>query len=114
MNVITLESEAYQNLVEKIDSIFQRIDENHKAVTPDDAWIDSNDVCTFLKISQRTLQRLRTSGDISYSILGGKTYYTISEIRKMLEHRKVRTSVESVDELCDTYRKRINKLGNGA
>lgn len=113
MNVITSESEAYKSLVDKLDSISQLLDENHKTVNPDNAWIDSDDVCSFLKISQRTLQRLRSSGNISYSTLGGKTYYTISEIRKMLEERRVRSCVDSVDELCDTYQKRVNKLGNG-
>lgn len=114
MNVITFESEAYQKLVEKIDTISQHIDESLKSVNPDDAWIDSDDVCNFLNISQRTLQRLRSSGDISYSILGGKTYYTITDIKRLLETRKVKSRVDSVDELCDVYHERISKLGNGA
>lgn len=112
MNVITIESEAYQSLIEKIDSLSQLLDEHQTTVDPDNAWIDSDDVCAYLKISQRTLQRLRTSGNITYSTLGGKTYYTISEIRKILEERKVRSSTQSVDELCDTYKKRVSNLKN--
>jgi hypothetical protein len=110
MNVITIESEAYQALVDKIDSLSQLLDVHQQAVNPDEAWIDSDDVCSFLRISQRTLQRLRSSGNITYSTLGGKTYYTISEIRRVLESRKVRSHVQSVDELCDVYKKRITSL----
>lgn len=112
MNVITIESEAYQSLIDKIDSLTQLLGEKQPTVNPEEAWIDSDDVCAFLKISQRTLQRLRSSGSITYSTMGGKTYYTISEIKKLLENRKIRSNVQSVDELCDTYKKRINNLGN--
>ncbi|WP_370457677.1 helix-turn-helix domain-containing protein [Dysgonomonas sp. ZJ709] len=40
-----------------------------------------DEVCTFLRISERTLQRLRTNGVISYSVISGKTYYIIAEIK---------------------------------
>lgn len=110
MNVITFESEAFQALVDKIESFSQLLDIHQQTVNPDEAWIDSEDVCSFLRISQRTLQRLRSSGNITYSTLGGKTYYTISEIKQLLENRKVRSQVESVDKLCEEYKKRINGL----
>lgn len=110
MNVITIESEAYQALVDKIDSLSQLLDAHHQTVDPEEAWVDSDDVCSFLKISPRTLQRLRSSGNITYSTLGGKTYYTISEIKKLLENRKVRSQVDSVDELREEYQQRINSL----
>lgn len=110
MNVITIESEAFQSLVDKIDSLSQLIDGSQQTANPDEAWVDSDDVCAFLKISQRTLQRLRSSGNITYSILGGKTYYTISEIQKLLENRKVRSNMQSVEKLCDVYKKRVGSL----
>ncbi len=110
MNVITIESEAYKELLDKIESISRVLDENQHSVNPDEAWIDSDDVCTYLNISQRTLQRLRSCGYITYSTLGNKSYYTIAEIKKLLENRKVRSSVASVDELCDMYKTKVNQL----
>ncbi|MCW3806195.1 helix-turn-helix domain-containing protein [Plebeiibacterium marinum] len=110
MNVITIESEAYKALIEKIDSLSRFVELNQPSVNPEDAWIDGEDVCQYLRISQRTLQRLRSTGNITYSSLGGKVYYTIAEIKKLLENRKVRSSVESVDELCEMYKKRISNL----
>ncbi|TRX70729.1 helix-turn-helix domain-containing protein [Carboxylicivirga sp. M1479] len=110
MNVITFESEAYQALVDKIDSLSQLIDIHQQKVNPDEAWVNSDDVCTYLGISQRTLQRLRTNGEITYSLLAGKAYYTISEVKRLLENRIVRSTAQSVDELCDQYKKRINSF----
>ncbi|MCU4176433.1 helix-turn-helix domain-containing protein [Carboxylicivirga sp. N1Y90] len=110
MNVITFESDAYQALIDKIESLSQLIDIHQQKVNPDEAWVNSEDVCTYLGISQRTLQRLRTSGNITYSSLGGKIFYTISEIKRLLESRKVRSSAQSVDELCDAYKKRISSF----
>ncbi len=114
MNVITIESEAYKAIVDKLDSLSQFLDLNQKSVNPDEAWIDGEDVCTYLRISQRTLQRLRSSGNITYSTLGGKTYYTISEIKRVLESRKIRSNVESVEKLCDVYKERLSGLQDKA
>ena len=47
-------------------------------------WIDNYDVCTFLKISERTLQRLRAVKKISYSYVERHTYCHAKEIRRML------------------------------
>ncbi len=110
MNVITLESEAYQELIDKIDTITQIIESLVPSVNLDEAWISGEEVCSFLHISNRSLQRLRSSGNITYSTLAGKNYYSISEIKRVLENRKIRSRVESVDGLCDAYRERLNKL----
>lgn len=114
MNVITIESEAYKALIDKLDSLSQFLDLNQQPVDPDEAWIDGEEVCIYLRISQRTLQRLRSSGNITYSTLGGKNYYTISELKRVLESRKIRSSVQSVDELCEVYKERISGLNGKA
>lgn len=44
----------------------------------EDSWVSSREICDFLKISERTLQRLRTNGKISYTNLGGKSIITRS------------------------------------
>jgi len=114
MNVITIESEAYKALIDKLESLSQFLVINHQSVNPEEAWVNGEDVCTYLGISQRTLQRLRSSGNITYSTLGGKTYYTISEIKRVLESKIIRSKVQSVDELCDMYKERLGGLQNKA
>ena len=101
MDVITIESEAYKELVTKINAIAKFVI-NHQeddAINSEEMWVDSYEVCTFLKISERTLQRLRTNRIISYSIISGKSYYTIAEIRRMLNERKIRSTDECMNDL---------------
>lgn len=106
MDVITIESQAYKDLVSKINTIakfvldYQRDDTTHE----DDLWVDSYDVCTFLKISERTLQRLRSNRIISYSIISGKSYYTIGEIKRMLNEKKIRSSEEYLNDLITNHK----------
>ena len=77
MEIITFESKAYKELDNKItaiaDYIFNHLDENK--TDEDEIWVDSYEVCTFLKISDRTLQRLRAAGMISYSDIKGHYFY---------------------------------------
>jgi len=95
MDVITIESQAYRELVTKINSIAKFIVTcQPEEKNTDDEWVDSYEVCTFLKISERTLQRLRTNGIISYSMLSGKSYYTIGEIKRMLNEKRIRSTDE--------------------
>ncbi|MFV0539280.1 MAG: helix-turn-helix domain-containing protein [Dysgonomonas sp.] len=107
MEVITLEAKAYQELVTKINAIAQFVIEHQQdpgTGNPDEMWVDSYEVCTFLKISQRTLQRLRSKRIISYSMISGKSYYTIAEIKRMLAERKIRSSEECIDDLIHNYK----------
>ncbi len=52
MDVITIESQAYKELVSKINTIAKFVIEHQSPETkdPDDEWVDSYEVCTFLKI----------------------------------------------------------------
>ncbi len=69
MEVITIESKAFKELQTKINTIANYITAQQEVASLDDdeIWVDSYEVCTFLKISERTLQRLRSNGEISYS-----------------------------------------------
>ena len=108
MEVITMQSEVYQQLIGKINSIekyiVESLESQQKLENLDQMWVDSYEVCKFLKISERTLQRLRTNRVIPYSIIGGKTYYTIADIKHMLGQRRVRSSEEAVDNLIRHHR----------
>ena len=108
MEVITIDSKAYKELIEKIDSIANYIkNTQNSSVELDEVWVDSYEVCTFLRISERTLQRLRTNNLISYSILSGKTYYNISEIKRILAERLVRSGSDSLADLIKSHQEYI-------
>jgi hypothetical protein len=114
MEVITIESQAYKELISKINTIAKFVieqqpkdDEKH-----DDGWVDSYEVCTFLKISSRTLQRLRATRAVNYSLIRGKTFYRISEIKRLLDENVVRRSDECMQELVENHKLHVKQRRN--
>ena len=113
MDVITIESAAYKELTENITK-FERFIEDTTRVQDDldTMWVDSNTVCEYLHISDRTLQRLRSQRMIAYSSLGGKIYYTLGEIKRALDQRMIRRKEDQLDALVTCYKNNIRKLSN--
>ncbi|RZT93570.1 helix-turn-helix protein [Ancylomarina subtilis] len=50
-----------------------------------DIYLDTDEVCTLLKVCKRTLQKYRDESCISFIQLGGKTLYKTSDIVEALE-----------------------------
>lgn len=104
MGMITMDSEAYKEVVERL----KRIEEYIIGVRStsdglETMWVDGYSVCQYLQISERTLQRLRSKGEIPYSVLGGKVYYTLGAIKRALESRTIKRRDEQFSELRAHY-----------
>jgi hypothetical protein len=114
MEVITMETQAYRELTAKINTIAKFIAAMQKKADeePADGWVDSYEVCTFLKISAKTLQRLRTANNIAYSRIRGKTFYKISEIKRLLEDKVIRRSDEHLQDLIKNHRLHVEQRRN--
>ena len=107
MEVITIDSVAYKTLESKINAIADYVAHSSKtetAINEDEIWVDSYEVCTFLKISEKTLQRLRTSGEINYSNIRGRYFYKIAEIKRMLENRLIKRTKENLNDLITNHK----------
>ena len=109
MEVITIESQAFKNLMSKVDTIFDYVVSQKNTEDETDGWVDSYELCTFLKISDRTLQRLRSENKINYSRIRGKNYYKISEIKRMLQENLIRRSEESLQDLIQNHQKNVRQ-----
>ena len=96
IDVITIESKAYKEIVAKIDVIANYVFSQEDTKNEDEIWVDSYEVCTFLKISDRTLQRLRAAGLVSYSDIKGHYFYKIKEIKRLLEERLIKRDKEYI------------------
>lgn len=101
MKVITVDSKAFQQLMEKVNLINDyvceaRLEQNSNT---DDEWVDSQVVCQYLRICEKTLQRLRSAGKVAYSCIGNKYYYQISEIKRCLKAHLIKSSDEMMEEL---------------
>jgi excisionase family DNA binding protein len=85
MNVITIESEAFQQIVRSLEAIKEKLNKE-KGTTPlQEVWMDNQDVCELLHISKRTLQHYRDSGKLPFSQIGAKIYYKASDIDAFLQ-----------------------------
>lgn len=108
MEVITFDSAAFRKLAGDLHKIMEFIEEQQKRQrdpsADDEMWIDNYDVCTFLKISERTLQRLRANKKITYSRLDRHVYYQVKEIRRMLQNHLVRSNEEYLYDLIENQR----------
>ena len=109
MEVITIESQAFKSLMSKVDTIFDYVISQQNIQDEEDSWVDSYEVCTFLKISDRTLQRLRSENKINYSRIRGKTYYKISEIKRMMEENLIRRSEDCLQNLILNHQKNVRQ-----
>ena len=93
----------------KVDTIFDYVISQQNIQDEEDSWVDSYEVCTFLKISDRTLQRIRSENKINYSRIRGKNYYKISEIKKMMEENLIRRSEDCLQDLIQNHKKNVRQ-----
>jgi hypothetical protein len=101
MEVITMDSMVYENLVKKIDLIVDFIEEQKKNGIDKEQWVETNDVCRFLSISAKTLSRLRQRGKIEHSKVGNKIFYKIDEIDRLLNNHTIRSSEANLKQLIN-------------
>jgi len=87
MEIITFESKAYKELDNKITAIVDYIFNHMKAesTNEDEIWVDSYEVCTFLKIS---------------------------EVKRMLEERLIRSNKENIQDLITNHQLHVKERRN--
>lgn len=112
MDVITIETKAYKEIVAKIDVIANYVFSQEDTKNEDEIWVDSYEVCTFLKISDRTLQRLRAAGLVSYSDIKGHYFYKIKEIKRLLEERLIKRDKEYINDLITNHHQYVKERRN--
>ena len=91
MNITCIDTRTFEQMLAKIELLSQRF---NQFVSPPkskelEKWLDSQDVCSMLRISPRTLQTLRTNGRLSYSQIGSKMYYNIDNVTKLIGDQQV-------------------------
>lgn len=106
MEIITIESKAFRQLMDKLEALSEYVYSMERPVeNEDENWVGSQDICRFLKISERTLQRLRANGKITYSCMGRKYYYQIGQIRKLLRAHIIKSNDECLQVLIAHHKK---------
>lgn len=74
--------EALQSCRQALESSISRL---HRHVGEE--WIDNETAQTILQRNARSMQTLRSDGQIGYTTIDGKVYYPASEIGRILDRR---------------------------
>ena len=108
MNIITVDEEVWKHLNERLKAISEYI-LKLEDTSYDSLWLNNHEVCQYLHISEKTLWRMRTKGEIAYSKIYGQYFYTIGAIKDMLNANAVQSSDEFVQELMAKGKSYIEK-----
>lgn len=108
MKIITIEEEAWKQLNSRIDAIAEYL-KRLENTSYDELWLNNHEVCQYLHISEKTLWRMRTKGEIAFSKIYGQYFYTIGAIKDMLNANAVQSTDEYVDELMAKGKSYIEK-----
>jgi hypothetical protein len=108
MKIITIEDEAWTQLISRINTISDYL-KKIENTNYDDLWLNNHEVCQYLHISEKTLWRMRTNGIITYSKIYGQYFYTIGAIKDMLNANAVQSSNEYIQELMEKGKSYIEK-----
>ncbi|MDL2303577.1 helix-turn-helix domain-containing protein [Dysgonomonas sp. OttesenSCG-928-D17] len=75
--------QALNNALPYIEHVLK----THKPLFEGERYLTSEELCSILKISRRTLQDYRNNGVLPFIQLPGKVLFRESDIRKVLEER---------------------------
>ena len=85
MEAIILTKDQYTELLTKLETISNQL--GTKADTKKETFLDNQEFLQLMKISKRTAQTWRDEGKISFSQVGNKIYYKLTDVDKLLnEH----------------------------
>ena len=83
MEAVILTSQQYTDLVNRLDVLSKKLEEKQKS--PKDIFLDNQEFLQLMNISKRTAQTWRDSGIISFSQIGSKIYYRMSDVKILLD-----------------------------
>ena len=113
MEVITIESVAYQQLMGRIESIvshIERLEATRSVQGIPDTLLNTREAAEILHISTRTLQRLRSEKRIDFVILRGKYLYSAREVGRIIDEGRLKDDPATIEELRHHFNLRTCKV----
>ena len=83
MEAIIITKDQFSDLMSKLDLIQTQL--NTKGDNKKETFLDNQEFLLLMKISKRTAQTWRDEGKISFSQVGSKIYYKLSDVEKLLQ-----------------------------
>ena len=97
MDIVAIERFSFDSFRKKLEQIVSWAD--NTSLSPSDMriekeWIEGRALAASLNIPLRTLQSLRESGKLSFSTVGKKVYYKVSEVQKLLDSGRIKVTIK--------------------
>ena len=85
MEMIIIDRAVLTGLFKKIDSLQVKLDSLYeKSGLKPKMWISNEEACMMLNASKTTLLNLRRGNIVPYTKFGGKVFYKLEDIEKLL------------------------------
>lgn len=86
MEIVSIEKKTFEALLSGVGTLTEKVNALHHRCNDKKMsnWLDGQDVCHLLHISQRTLQTLRDNRLIGFSQINRKFYYKPEEVERLL------------------------------
>ena len=82
--------ERFQATVRKVAALRKRSESKELK-----EWLDSQDVCEILGVTKRTVQTLRETGKLGFTMIAHKVYYRREDVKKFLDASLIRKEVRN-------------------
>lgn len=91
MEIVGIEKQSFDSFKKKLEQIALLAPNRASANTLfiEQEWIEGKELAACLNISLRRLQTLRENGKLSFSTIGKKIYYKITEVKLLFELNKI-------------------------
>lgn len=87
MQVFTFSETEYKAIIDRLDFLTAKVTEKNQA-DRNQIIYDNENALKILKCSRRSLQKYRSEGLITYSIVNSKLYYTHENLMEFIERHQ--------------------------
>lgn len=114
MDVITIDSKAYHELMGKIEKPLRYVEREEKAKAENENCLVTNDeLAGMLGVSKRTLQRLRSADRIKYKLIYGRCYYDLHDIEEAIRNKSLYCNPQNLEELRYNFELKSRRIKDG-
>lgn len=90
MEIVAIEKRTFEQMMQRFENFAKQVNALCGRNRNNENWLDNKQVCELLKISPRTLQTYRDTGALSYSQIGRKCYYKVSDIEQFINQQQIK------------------------
>ena len=88
MELVILTKDQYEEIIKRLDTLNEKF--KRTEIVSTERFMDNAEFLSLMKISKRTAQTWRDEGKISFSQIGNKIYYSVSDVELILKHHYIK------------------------